>query len=115
MVELHALIDTVFGTQSALSAFASGSSSRSSGDAVYLLLLGPLAGIGFYTMTYLRYRNTDKRYEYERKTSSEVADAKGFDQRVGQITGTQEHRIQGDNARAPRMRLGQGTSIRHDY
>lgn len=90
---------------------ASGSSSN--GDAVYLLLLGPIAGIGFYTFIFLRYRNTDKRYEYEHRTSSEIGGPRGNDTKVNSIHGTSKKRIDGDNSRDPRRRLGPNTTMKN--
>lgn len=113
MIELHLLLDTA----AALSATGVDLASRSgssSDNSFYLLLLGPAAGIGFYTMTYLRYRNTDKRFEYEHKTSSDVLEPRGFDQKIDEVRGTQRRRIDGDNSTKPRERLGQGTSVVHE-
>ena len=90
-------------------------SGSGSGDLWYLLLLGPVAGIAFYTSVYLRYRNTNKRFEYERKTSSDIAGLQGFDQKVDQIRGTSRSRIQGGNADNPRQRLGNGTTVREQH
>lgn len=88
---------------------SSGGSSDSS--SFYLLLLGPAAGIAFYTSVYLRYRNTDKRYEYEHKTASEVDGVQGYDNPSGRVRGVENSRIRGDNSKKPRERLGQATSI----
>lgn len=90
------------------------SSSDSDGGPLMLLLLGPLAGIGFYTMIFLRYRNTDKRHMYEHETASEVRNPKAYDQRVDSVRGTERRRIQGDNSKKPTQRLGSGTTISHD-
>lgn len=89
-------------------------SSSNSDTPIYLLLLGPAAGIGFYTMIYLRYRNTDKRYDYEHRTSSEISDPRGSDQIVGSEKGLRNSRIQGDNSREARRRLGRNTVIESD-
>lgn len=91
------------------------SSGDSEGGEFYLLLLGPLAGIGFYTMTYLRYRNTDKRYNYEHETASEIEGMQAYDQKVGEVRGTERRRIDGDNSTVAIRRLGQNTIIHHDY
>lgn len=90
------------------------SSSSSSDNTLYLLLLGPIAAVGFYTMTFLRYRNTDKRHNYEHETASELVDLQGFDRLVKQIRDTEAKRINGDNSKSPTQRLGQGTRILHD-
>lgn len=86
-------------------------SSSNSDGILFLLAMGPAAGIGFYTLIYLRYRNTDKRFEYERKTSSDIAEVQGFDRPAGSVKGTERSRIQGDNSRNPRQRLGRNTTI----
>ncbi|NLT26538.1 MAG: hypothetical protein GXX90_07800 [Microbacteriaceae bacterium] len=84
-----------------------------SGDdsSLWLFLLGPAAGIGFYTMIYLRYRNTDKRFEYEHKTSSDIADVQGYDRKIRTVRGVENPRIRGDLSRDPRKRLGERSRI----
>lgn len=90
------------------------SSGDDDGGAIMLLLLGPLAGVGFYTMVFLRYRNTDKRHMYEHETASEVRNPKAYDKKVDAVRGTDRRRIQGDNSKSPTKRLGRGTFIAHD-
>ena len=109
------MLTTLALTQAAdlVTVLADGSSSKSSGEVIlFLLALGPAAGIGFYTMIFLRYRNTDKRYRYEHETSSEVAKVQAFDQLVDRVRGTQRRRIDGDNVDKPRERLGANTLVR---
>lgn len=98
----------VFSSVSAMLA----SSSSSSDDRVYLLLLGPAAGIAFYTRTYLRYRNTDKRDVFERRTAAELSDLRGYDQLSGSIKGTKDPHISRRNSNEPLKRLGPGTTVR---
>lgn len=78
---------------------------------LWLFLLGPAAAVGFYTMIYLRYRNTDKRFEYEHKTSSDIADVQGYDRKIRTVRGVENSRIRGDLSRDPRKRLGQRSRI----
>lgn len=90
------------------------SSGDSDGGLVYLLLLGPLAGVAFYSMTFMRYRNTDKRHEYEHETASEMRGVEGFEHKVDELHSTESKRISGDNSKKPTERLGKGTKISHD-
>lgn len=83
----------------------------SEGGSALLWLLGPVAGVAFYLMVFLRYRNTNKRHAYERETSSEVLDMRVHDQVVGEVTGVERSSIQGMNSRSPRSRLGAGTRV----
>ena len=90
--------------------------SSSSGDdsTFWLILMGPAAAIGFYTWVYLRYRNTDKRYEYEHKTTSEIDGVQGYDTKTRTRTRLRNARIQGDLSRDPRKRLGANSRIAID-
>lgn len=81
------------------------------GGAWLLLLLGPGAGVLFYILMFLRYRNTDKRHAYERETDSQMVDLRVHDQLVRRQTGLRNSRIQGGNNTSPRTRLGQGTRV----
>lgn len=78
---------------------------------LFLLALGPAAGIGFYTLTFLRYRNTDKRFAYEHDTHSDVTEPLGFDEKIGNVRGVRRTSVEGRNSNSPRERLGPGTSI----
>lgn len=88
----------------------------SSGDsnALYLLAIGPAAAVFFYTTVHLRYRNTDKRHEYERQTSSEISDVQGYDTRVQQFTGLRNRWMDGRNEHVPTQRLGHNTTIERE-
>ena len=95
----------------ALGGLAASSSSSNGDGSIYLLLLGPIAGFLFYTAVYMRYRNTDKDNEYEVLTDSQIDEVTGFDRKVRSRDGLQNPRIEGDNSRSPRQRLGSGTKI----
>ncbi|KAB1648979.1 growth/differentiation factor [Pseudoclavibacter endophyticus] len=84
------------------------------GGILAILALGPLAGIGFYTWTYRRYRNTDKRHVYEHETASEVRNPRTYDRKLKHIRGTDRKRIKGDNSKKATQRLGANTAIHHD-
>lgn len=77
----------------------------------FFWLLGPVGGIGFYTATYLRYRNTNKRFAYEQHTTSEMTGVQGADRRVSAVRGVTNRRIQGENASSPTTRLGSATFV----
>lgn len=72
----------------------------------WLWLLGPAAGAGFYLVTYLRYRNVDKRHAYERETACTVEGMTTHDSRTGRVTDVENSRLRGDNVGSPRDRLG---------
>lgn len=76
-----------------------------------LWLLGPAAGIGFYVLTFLRYRNANKRHAYERETASDVHNLRTHDAVVNRVRGTRSSRISGANHSNPRARLGRGTTV----
>lgn len=78
-------------------------------------LLGPAGGIGFYTMTYLRYRNTDKRYAYEYKTDTSMSNVQAADQRVGSVQGVRNSSIPGKNSSTPRTRLGAASFVTDEW
>lgn len=91
-----------------------GTTLASSGDSDstgYLLLLGPALAVGFYTSVYLRYRNTDKRFEFEHKTSAQVSNVRAADQLVDRVHGTERKTVPGANSASPNQRLGAGTRI----
>ena len=70
-----------------------------------LLLLGPAGGAGLYWMLYRYYRNTDKSHAFERETAVEAQPVTGSEQKVGEVKGTQEKRIRGDNVHEYRKRV----------
>lgn len=78
-------------------------------------LLGPVAGVGFYVSVYLRYRNTNKRHEFEHHTASEMTDVKVSDNKVGTVKGTESRELSGANSSRHLARLGAGTSVTEAY
>jgi predicted outer membrane lipoprotein len=85
--------------------------SESSGSgADFLWLLGVVLGVGFYVVTYLRYRNIGERHEYERQTACTVEGMITHDAKKDHVSGVSNSRLSGENAGSPRKRLGSGSS-----
>ncbi len=80
---------------------------------LYFLLLGPISAIGFYGIIYMYYRNTDKRFEYEELTQSEVENISGSDNKIGKVRGVTNEVIEGVNCTSHTTRLGPHTSVYH--
>jgi len=77
-----------------------------SGDGgLALLLIGPAGATGLYWMLYHYYRNTDKSYDFEHKAKVEAKPVAGEDAKVGEVTGTRELHIDGNNVRSYRDRV----------
>ncbi len=72
---------------------------------VFLLLLGPAGATGLYWALYRHYRNTDKSHAFERDTAVEAKPVTGSEHKIGEVKGTQEARIPGDNVGAYRQRV----------
>lgn len=72
---------------------------------LWLLLAGPAGATALYWALYRFYRNTDKSHAFERESSIDAKPVTGSDTKVGNITGTQATRIQGDNVGAYRARV----------
>jgi hypothetical protein len=72
---------------------------------LWLLALGPAGATGLYWYLYRYYRNTDKSHAFERETLVEAKPVTGTDQKVDEITGTREKRIDGDNVGEYRKRV----------
>jgi len=72
---------------------------------LWLLALGPAGASALYWALYRYYRNTDKSHDFEHETKVEAKPATGSDKKVGEVEGTQETRIRGDNVRAYRERV----------
>ena len=70
-----------------------------------LLLLGPAGATGLYWVLYRYYRNTDKSHAFERETTVEAKPVTGADEKVDEVKGTRETRIDGDNVQAFRTRV----------
>ena len=74
-------------------------------NGLWLLLAGPAGATALYWALYRYYRNTDKSHAFEHETRVDASPVTGSDARVGQVTGTQDKRIRGDNVRAYRARV----------
>ena len=74
-------------------------------DGLWVLLLGPGGATGLYWMLYRYYRNTDKSYNYEHEAAVEAKPVVGEDVKVGEVTGTRESRIDGNNVHSYRDRV----------
>ena len=72
-----------------------------------LLALGPAGAIGLYWMLYRYYRNTDKSHSFEHETEGKAQPVTGAgeDQKVSEVTGTQETSIRGNNVGEYRKRV----------
>ncbi|HOV97227.1 MAG TPA: hypothetical protein PK789_10775 [Thermomonas sp.] len=72
-----------------------------------LLLLGPAGATGLYWYLYRYYRNTDKSHAFERETRVDAKPVTGADNddKVDEVKGTRETRIDGDNVREYRHRV----------
>ena len=77
-----------------------------------LLLAGPAGAAGVYWGLYRYYRNTDKSHAFEQETTVEAQPVTGSDLKVGEVKGTRQTRISGDNESAyrKRVKLVQGKS-----
>ena len=77
-----------------------------SGDGeLAILLLGPAGATGLYWYLYRFYRNTDKSHGFEHETAVVAKPVSGSDEKVGEVKGTQETRIAGNNVRDYRERV----------
>jgi hypothetical protein len=74
---------------------------------LWLLLLGPAGATGLYWALYRYYRNTDKSHAFERETKVESRPIAGVDKdrKIGEVKGTRESRIRGNNVSAYRKRV----------
>ena len=75
------------------------------GSLLLLLLLGPVGAIALYWVLYRYYRNTDKSHAFEYETTVKADTVTGSDQKVDEVTGTQQQRISGENLRDYRERV----------
>lgn len=72
-----------------------------------LLAIGPAGAAAVYWLLYRYYRNTDKSHHFERETdikAQPISGAQG-DHKVGEVRGTREAVIQGNNAGDYRRRV----------
>jgi hypothetical protein len=77
-----------------------------SGDSeLAILLLGPAGATGLYWYLYRYYRNTDKSHAFEHETAVVAKPVTGSDTKVGEVKGTQETRIAGNNVGDYRQRV----------
>jgi len=72
---------------------------------LWLLMAGPAGATGLYWFLYRHYRNTDKSHAFEHETAVEAKPVTGSDEKIGQVKGTRETRIAGDNVGAYRTRV----------
>lgn len=70
-----------------------------------LLLMGPAGATGLYWMLYRYYRNTDKSHAFERETAVEAKPVTGTDRKTGDIKGTRDTGIRGNNVGEYRKRV----------
>lgn len=68
-------------------------------------MLGPAGAAGLYWTLYRHYRNTDKSHAFERETAVEAKPVRGSEHKAGEVKGTRESRIKGDNVHAYRQRV----------
>ena len=72
---------------------------------LWLLALGPAGAVALYWALYRFYRNTDKSHAFERETAVVAQPVTGSDEKIGEVTGTQETSIPGSNAGEYRKRV----------
>ena len=70
-----------------------------------ILLLGPAGATGLYWYLYRYYRNTDKSHSFEHETAVVAKPVTGSEEKIDDVKGTQETRIDGDNVREYRKRV----------
>jgi hypothetical protein len=74
---------------------------------LWLLAAGPAGATALYWALYRYYRNTDKSHAFERETAIVAKPVTGAerDRKVGEVTGTRETQIKGNNVGAYRQRV----------
>ena len=72
-----------------------------------LLAIGPAGAAGVYWLLYRYYRNTDKSHYFERETHIKAQPISGAeeDRKVGEVRGTRETAIRGNNVHDYRRRV----------
>lgn len=70
-------------------------------------LAGPVGAVAFYSYIFLRYRNTDKRHQYEHKTATEMGQVATYDEKIGEVKGVKNRYMSGENSSSPLTRLGE--------
>ena len=77
--------------------FASSSDDDSSGEWAIALLL---AGFIFYSIMYVRYRNTDKRHHHELQTRANKVNVQGGERKVKHLKDLRNSQMRGANETA---------------
>jgi len=72
---------------------------------LWLLAAGPAGAAARYWALYRYYRNTDKSHGFEHETEIVAKPVTGSDRKVGEVKGTQQRRIDGDNVGDYRRRV----------
>ncbi|MGX9719163.1 hypothetical protein [Stenotrophomonas acidaminiphila] len=72
---------------------------------LWLLAAGPAGATALYWALYRYYRNTDKSHAFEHETDIVAKPVAGSDRKVGEVRGTQQRRIDGDNVGDYRQRV----------
>ncbi len=72
---------------------------------LWLLAAGPVGATALYWALYRYYRNTDKSHGFEHETEIVAKPVTGSDRKVGEVKGTQQRRIDGDNVGDYRRRV----------
>jgi len=72
---------------------------------LWLLAAGPASAAALYWALYRYYRNTDKSHGFEHETEIVAKPVTGSDRKVGEVKGTQQRRIDGDNVGDYRRRV----------
>lgn len=85
---------------------ASSHHSSGDGDPRLLGLVFFISGFLFYGVMYLRYRNSDKRHNYESETEAKMLDVRAADQQIDTNLGVKNSRMKGANNHEVRGRDG---------
>ncbi|AUZ54327.1 hypothetical protein GXB84_01715 [Stenotrophomonas acidaminiphila] len=72
---------------------------------LWLLAAGPAGATALYWALYRYYRNTDKSHGFEHETEIVAKPVTGSERKVGEVKGTQQRRIDGDNVGDYRRRV----------
>ncbi|HBN53581.1 hypothetical protein CQ393_04855 [Stenotrophomonas sp. MYb238] len=72
---------------------------------LWLLAAGPAGATALYWALYRYYRNTDKSHGFEHETDIDAKPVTGSERKVGEVKGTQQRRIDGDNVGDYRQRV----------
>lgn len=72
---------------------------------LFLLLLGPAAGLMLFVVVRRYHRNDDESHDFVGETHVTLGQLTGSDDKVAEVRGTEDKRIDGDNALDIRKRL----------